>query len=258
MGKEMIEELKRILRSKSIIVLNLLIILNGFVMVFSYKNIDHMPRIESIYQYPFCAVMLMGEFGFIMAAVVVSLRYAGDVRYFISRKEAEGAQYIRFYYSRLLAVSIVEMVTIIVAVFASFLGEIIVSHGLSGAVLWDAYPLKLVVYLLAVMFLMAAHCSLCFLVLCCLRGNAIWTNVVNIGVTLFLSTWAIEKVEFTRKTMVGKLFWFYRDYAVQDALISKGFLGEILYVAAVFAVASIIGLFAIFLQKKFGRRRTEK
>lgn len=109
--------------------------------------------------------------------------------------------------------------------------------------------------LLAVMLLVAAHCSLCFLVLCCLRGNVIWANVVNIGVIFFLSVWAIEKMEFTRKTIEGKLFWYYRDYVVQDILLSKGFLAEILYSIAVFAAASIIGLFAVFMQKKIGGRR---
>ena len=253
MVKEIREELKKMLRSKSAVIPNLLMILNGFVMVFYSKNIGHMPRIESIYQYPFCAVMLMGDFGFIMAAVVVSLQYAGDVRRFICREEAGGAaQYIRFYSPRLLAVSIVEMAAMTAAIFASFLGKIIVSGGLSGAVLWESYPLKLAVYLLAVMLLVAAHCSLCFLVLCCLRGNAIWANVVNIGVTFCLPIWAIAKVEFTRKTIVGKLFWYYRDYAVKDALLSKGFLAEILYITAVFATASLIGLLVIFMQKKFG------
>lgn len=256
MIREVREELKKILHCKNAVIPNLLIILNGFLIVFYSKNIGHMPRIESIYQYPFCAVMLMGNFGFIMAAVVVSLQYAGDVRHFISRKEIGGiAQYIRFYYSRLLAVSIVEMVTVIVAIFASFFGKIIVSGGLPGTVLWELYPLKLTVYLLAIMFLTAAHCSLCFLILCCLRGNAIWTNVVNIGVNLFLAVWAIEKMEFTRKTIEGKLFWYYGDYVVQDALLSKKFLIEILYSMAVFGISSIIGLFMILIKKRLGHGR---
>lgn len=259
MVKEIREELKKILRSKSAVIPNLLMILNGFLIVFSSKNIGHMPKIESVYQYPFCAVMLMGEFGFFMVAVVVSLRYTRDVQHFICRKEAGGvAQYIRFYYPRLLAVSILEMVAIVAAIFASFLGKIIASGGLSGAVLWELFPLKLAVYLLAIMLLMAAHCSLCFLVLCCLRGNVIWANVVNIGVIFFLSLWAIEKMEFTRKTIEGKLFWYYGDYVVQDILLSKEFLAEILYSIAVFAVTSVIGLFAILMQKKIGGSRSLK
>lgn len=259
MVKEIGEELKKILRSKSAIIPNLLMILNGFIMVFNSKNISHMPKIESIYQYPFCAVILMGEFGFILAAVVVSLCYTRDVKHFICRRTAGGvAQYIRFYYPRLLAVSIVESVSMIVAIFVSFLGKMIVSDGLSRQVLWEAYPQKLAVYLLAIMLLTAAHCSLCFLVLCCLRGNVIWANVVNIGVTFFLTIWAIEKIELTRKTIEVKWFWYYRDYVVSDTLLSRGFLAEILYSIAVFAAASIIGLFAVLMQKKIGGRRREK
>ncbi len=256
MIKEIGEELKKVLRSKSAVIPNLLMVLNGFVMVFYSKNAGHMPKIESIYQYPFCAVILMGEFGFILAAVVVSLMYAEDIRRFIGRREAGGvAQYIRFYCPRLFMVSIVESVSMIVAIFASFLGKMIASDGLSRQVLWESYPQKLAVYLLAIMLLTAAHCSLCFLVLCCLKGNVIWANVVNIGVTFFLTIWAIEKVELTRKTIEGKWFWYYRDYIVSDTLLSGGFLAEMLYSIVVFTAAALIGFFMIYIWKKSGYRR---